>query len=264
MMVIWNNSVFRNNRLLPHVKQNVLFIYITIMWLNEKSVFPVILFLAVVILVVLVFSSNTYVPYSDDDIFHEFSVYEGMYEGFDEGFDEGFEEEFDDEGFEEGFEDEGFVEGEENKDTSAQPSSSNSSSKTVSDTTSVAAPVKTTPSAATTSVQTTPSAATAPESGSAPAPATKSGGTKTEPFGPYQLEYSPLTQSDSDKSALHYNPFKQGYAALNMSDKIDRFGAIVHAPQQGKCVSAELSTAHGPLCLTPELQNVMKTRGGNM
>ena len=222
------------------------------MWLNEKSVFPVILFLAVVILVVLVFSSNTYVPYSDDDIFHEFSVYEGMYEGFDEGF----EEEFDDEGFEEGFEDEGFEEGQENKDTSAQPS------KTVSDTTSVAATAKPTPTAEPTSVQTTPSAATAPESGSAPAPATKSGG--TEPFGPYQLEYSPLTQSDSDKSALHYNPFKQGYAALNMSDKIDRFGAIVHAPQQGKCVSAELSTAHGPLCLTPELQKVMKTRGGNM
>ena len=45
--------------------------------LKERSFLPTILFLGVVILLVLAFSSNTYVPYSKETLFHEYNVYEG-------------------------------------------------------------------------------------------------------------------------------------------------------------------------------------------
>jgi hypothetical protein len=45
--------------------------------LKERSFLPTILFLGVVILLVLAFSSNTYVPYSKETLFHEYQVYEG-------------------------------------------------------------------------------------------------------------------------------------------------------------------------------------------
>jgi len=74
------------------------------MFLKERTVLPTILFLAVVVLLVLAFTSNTYVPYSNNDLFKEYSEYEGFEEGFDEGFEEAFDEGFD-EAFEEALDD---------------------------------------------------------------------------------------------------------------------------------------------------------------
>lgn len=75
------------------------------MFLKDKTVLPTILFLGVVILVVLAFSSHSYMPYSDEDLFHEYSVYEGMINGTNtENFEEEFDEGLEDEGFEERFE----------------------------------------------------------------------------------------------------------------------------------------------------------------
>ena len=53
------------------------------MFLKGKSIVPAILFLGVVLLVVLMFSSNSYVPYSRNDVFHSYSNYEGMTESVD-------------------------------------------------------------------------------------------------------------------------------------------------------------------------------------
>jgi hypothetical protein len=72
------------------------------MLLSEKSFLPAILFLGVVLLVVLMFSCDSYIPYNKNDVYHEYSNYEGFLEeeGFEEGFEEGIQQ--DEEGFEEG------------------------------------------------------------------------------------------------------------------------------------------------------------------
>jgi hypothetical protein len=50
------------------------------MFLKEKTILPTILFLFVVILLILIFTSNTYVPYSDV-LVHNYSAYDNVYEG---------------------------------------------------------------------------------------------------------------------------------------------------------------------------------------
>ena len=50
------------------------------MFLKEKTILPTILFLCVVILLILTFSSNTYVPYTDV-LMHQYSAYDNVYEG---------------------------------------------------------------------------------------------------------------------------------------------------------------------------------------
>ena len=57
---------------------------------------------------------------------------------------------------------------------------------------------------------------------------------------------------------IHYGPFRD-------SEIIDKFSQITTNGMDGVdgCVSSGLSNAGGYICLTPELINLLKTRGGN-
>jgi len=50
------------------------------MLIRGKEFFPAIAFLAIIVLVVLLFSSSTYVPYTKHEMFPKYGTYEGMEE----------------------------------------------------------------------------------------------------------------------------------------------------------------------------------------
>lgn len=57
---------------------------------------------------------------------------------------------------------------------------------------------------------------------------------------------------------IHYGPFRD-------SAIIDKFSQITKNGIDGVdgCISSGLSNSRGPICLSPELINLLKTRGGN-
>jgi len=67
--------------------------------------------------------------------------------------------------------------------------------------------------------------------------------TKTEPFIPKTIQYGPLRDSEI----------------------IDKFSQVTANGQDGVngCVSSGLSNSKGQICLTPDLIQLLKTRGGN-
>jgi len=154
-----------------------LFIYIRLksMFIKGKFVIPAMMFLGVVILLVLMFSTDSYIPYSKNDLYHDYSDYEGFAEGA-----------------------EGDVVG-------------NTTSGEI-----------------------------------MPTPEEKKKEEKKEGF-----------EDRMDKTVLGYSP-------LNGSNVIDKFSHIEDSPKPADCYSAGLSNSKGPMCLTPELVGLLKTRGNNM
>jgi hypothetical protein len=55
-----------------------------------------------------------------------------------------------------------------------------------------------------------------------------------------------------------------GYSSLTNSAIIDKFSHVDSSNKSADCYSAGLSNSKGPICLTPELIGLLKTRGGNM
>jgi hypothetical protein len=149
------------------------------MFLKGKSIVPAILFLGVVILLVLMFSSNSCVPYSKNTAFHQYSNYEGFAEGADYEKTKSEEEEE-----------------EENKKESMSPNKETKDTK--------------------------------------------------EAF-----------EDRMEQTVL-------GYSSLNNVDIIDKFSHVDASNKSVDCYSAGLSNSKGPICLTPELIGLLKTRGGNM
>lgn len=60
-------------------------------------------------------------------------------------------------------------------------------------------------------------------------------------------------------------PLSVDYAPFRDSELIDKFSQVTTNGQEGVngCVSSGLSNSGGYICLTPELINLLKTRGGN-
>ena len=83
-----------------------------------------------------------------------------------------------------------------------------------------------------------------------------------EPFGPMEG----LKDDDEDtfkpimsySQSINYGPFRD-------SEIIDKFSQVTANGVDGVngCISSGLSNAGGYICLTPELVNLLKTRGGN-
>lgn len=148
------------------------------MFLKGKSIIPAMMFLGVVILLVLMVSSNSYIPYSRNDVIHKYSNYEG-FNGADT-------------------EKTPSEEKKENKEESMIPEMNMSS----------------------------------PE--------------KKEAF-----------EDRMEQTVLGYSP-------LNNVEIIDKFSHVDASNKPADCYSAGLSNSKGPICLTPELIGLLKTRGGNM
>lgn len=158
------------------------------MFLKGKSIVPVILFLGVVILLVLMFSSNSYVPYSRTSTFHTYS----NYEGFDEGKD--------------------MATGADTEKTKSEESKEKEVKKT------------------------------------------------------HELIVDSSVQSSDNKEAFEDRMSQTvlGYSSLTDVRIIDKFSQVNPAIKPVDCYSAGLSNSKGPICLTPELIELLKTRGGNM
>jgi hypothetical protein len=61
-------------------------------------------------------------------------------------------------------------------------------------------------------------------------------------------------------------PALQPSSQLSGAEIIDKFSQVSDKStgNSGECISAGLSNSKGPLCLTPELVDLLKTRGNNM
>lgn len=64
-----------------------------------------------------------------------------------------------------------------------------------------------------------------------------------------------------EEEGFSLSPAEYGGMALN--DKFSSFAEVGAPSQTGTCVSGGLSTSRGPLCLSPELMEILRTRGGN-
>ena len=175
------------------------------MQIKAKNILPVILFLFVVILVILMFSTPGYVPYSYTNSFHKYARYEGFEQS---------------------------EESEEDKQNNANmppvEESYTSGNNSNGNTTVGGNTVSTTPS----SILANLGLFQNPQ---------KDAFTGLLPLG--NSSYTPAHNSVIDK-------FSQ------VSDK--SVGSDLH------CYSAGLSNSKGPICLTPELIELLKSRGGNM
>jgi hypothetical protein len=161
------------------------------MFLKGKSIVPAIMFLSVVLLLVLMFSSNSYMPYSRNDMFHD--TY-GVYEGFAEG-------------------EEDMAAGADTEPTKKEEKKEKEEKKT------------------------------------------------TEPIVEMNMT------SSSDKKEAFEDRMDQtalGYSSLSNADIIDKFSHVDSSNKTADCYSAGLTNSKGPICLTPELIGLLKTRGGNM
>lgn len=153
------------------------------MFLKGKSIVPAILFLGVVILLVLMFSSNSYIPYSKNDAFRQYSNYEG------------------------------FAEGADTETTKSEDERKEKEKKEESIIPGMDLPLMT---------------------------------GKKEAF-----------EDRMEQTVL-------GYSSLTNSAIIDKFSHVDASNKSADCYSAGLSNSKGPICLTPELIGLLKTRGGNM
>jgi hypothetical protein len=184
------------------------------MRLNSKFVLPIILFLVVVVLLVLMFSSESCVPYAKNDLFNTYSMYEGMQEGAD-GDPEGGDEESKEKPKE-------GLEGEDGDSIAPQQK-----------------PVV--------------SKETEKEKSS-----------NEGMLGQILSSFGLSASGKKDGFEGMYPPTKYGFAPLNGTGVIDKFSHVDNSSQPADCYSAGLSNSRGPLCLTPELIGLLKTRGNNM
>jgi len=154
------------------------------MQINGKYLFPIAAFLLVVLLVVLMFSTPAYVPYTRSSMYRRYASYEGM------------------EDSPEGTNPEGDKEG--NKEGDKKDKKSNS----------------------------------------------------LEDILPEQFD-------TNNRKKEGFSPL--GFAPIDSSSSIDKFSEVNEsAIGNSQCFSAGLSNSKGPLCLTPELVQLLKSRGGNM
>ena len=149
------------------------------MQINGKYLFPIAAFLLVVLLVVLMFSTPSYVPYTRSSMYRRYASYEGMEDS-----------------------PEGTKPEEDNEDKKDKKSNS------------------------------------------------------LEDILPEQFG----TNSGKKEG---FSPL--GFSPIDSSSSIDKFSEVNEsAIGNSQCFSAGLSNSKGPLCLTPELVQLLKTRGGNM
>jgi len=165
------------------------------MKVNGKTILPGILFLIVVMLLVMMFSGNSYIPYSRSELFPKYGIYEGMEE-------------------------------KEKKGMEQKPK-------------------------------------------------------EVEVKNPAETPFSRIVGSENASSVtnflgLTHDPKKEGFERvlttlepsidLNKIEIIDKFSQVStnSSKNDNSCYSAGLSNSKGPLCLSPELIDLLKTRGNNM
>ena len=150
------------------------------MQINGKYLFPIAAFLLVVLLVVLMFSTPAYVPYTRSSLYRRYASYEGMEDDSPEG-----------------------TKPEEDKEDKKEKKTNS-----------------------------------------------------LEDILPEQFG----TNSGKKEG---FSPL--GFSLIDSSASIDKFSEVNEsATGNPQCFSAGLSNSKGPLCLTPELVQLLKTRGGNM
>ena len=147
------------------------------------------MFLGVVILLVLMFSSSSYVPYSRNDVFHTYSNYEGFAEG-----------------------EEDMAAGADTEKTKSEEKKEKEEKKT------------------------------------------------HEPIVDANVPSSDNKESFEDRMSQT----ALGYSSLMDAAIIDKFSHVESSVKPVDCYSAGLTNSKGPICLTPELIGLLKTRGGNM
>lgn len=70
-----------------------------------------------------------------------------------------------------------------------------------------------------------------------------------------------LPKKEKEEEGFSLSPAEYGGMVLN--DKFSSFAEAGAVSTSGTCVSGGLSTSRGPLCLSPELMEILRTRGGN-
>ena len=87
-------------------------------------------------------------------------------------------------------------------------------------------------------------------------------GSGSEPFS--------LSEVGNTVSGILRGNTREGFeltpSEFNTSQSLDKFSSVSANSNKNdnSCYSAGLSNSKGPLCLTPELVDLLKTRGGNM
>lgn len=70
-----------------------------------------------------------------------------------------------------------------------------------------------------------------------------------------------LPAAKKEKEGFEMAPAE--FAGQPLIDKFAAFADVSEASHNNTCVSGGLSTSRGPLCLSPELIEILRTRGGN-